>query len=78
MRLHELICLTMFPDPKMQDSLLNPKDRAFIVTHIQKPTELDRVFRKYLGMLQDYKVIDVAATRKEAIMIDSPRYYIFL
>jgi hypothetical protein len=62
----------------MQDSLLNPKNRDFVTKHIQKPTELDRVFKKYLGMLQNYKVIDIKATRNEGMMIDSPRYYIFL
>ena len=62
----------------MNDSLFNPNDRKFVAEHIQKPNELDRVFKKYLGMLQDYKVIDVQSTLKEEIMIDSPRYYIFL
>lgn len=62
----------------MQDSLLNPKNRNFVAQHVSKPTELDRVFKKYLGMLQDYEVINIKATRKEGIMIDSPRYYIFL
>ncbi|KAF2437601.1 hypothetical protein P171DRAFT_449811 [Karstenula rhodostoma CBS 690.94] len=66
------------PDPKMRDSLLNPKDRNFVAQHIQKPTELDRVFKKYLGMLQKYKVIKIEARLNKAIMMDSPRYYIFL
>ncbi|KAL5427451.1 hypothetical protein PMIN07_007805 [Paraphaeosphaeria minitans] len=65
-------------NPKMQDSLLHPKDRDFVIQHIQNPDELDRVFKKYFDMLQDYKVIDIKATLKEETMIDSPRYYIFL
>lgn len=62
----------------MKDSLLHPKNRSFVTTHIQQPHELDRVFKKYLGMLQEYKIIDIKATLKEQEMIDSPRYYIFM
>lgn len=61
----------------MQDSLLNPHHRAFIVKNVF-PNELDRVFTKYRDMLRDYKIIDVEATRNECILIDSPRYYMFI
>ncbi|KAJ4299749.1 hypothetical protein N0V90_004995 [Kalmusia sp. IMI 367209] len=65
-------------DPQMRDSLLNPNDPAFVIKHLQENRELEKVFKKYYGMLEDYKIIDIKAVRAKGEMIDSPRYYIFL
>ena len=61
----------------MQDSLLNPHHLAFIVENVI-PSQLDRVFTKYLDVLRDYKLIDIEITRKEGMLIDSPRYYMMV
>ena len=61
----------------MQDSLLNPHHRTFLVQHIV-PNELDRVFKYYLNTLKTYVLIDVPTTRAQLFLIDSPRYYIFV
>lgn len=65
------------PAPQMQDSLLNPHHRAFIVREVL-PGEVDRLFAKYLGMLERWRVVDVHAVRSTFALLDSPRYYIFV
>lgn len=60
----------------MRDSLLNPRDKAFVIKHLRK--EIDAVFKKYHGMLKDYKIIDIKEEKTKGLMLDSPRYYIFL
>lgn len=62
----------------MQDSLLTPENRAFVIKHLQQHGELDKVFKKYYGMLRNYKVMDIKAVKASGEMADSPRYYIFL
>lgn len=61
----------------MQDTLLHPHHRAHLVEKVL-PGEMDRVFHKYMCMLQDYKVIDIEAARDESSLIDTPRYYMFV
>lgn len=70
--------LTVFPDRRRQDSLLNPKNRVFIVKYFGEDYHYNRVFSTYMQRLRDYKVIDVGATLKEGYMSDSPRYYLFI
>ena len=65
-------------DPHMRDSLLNPVDPVFVIKHLQENRELEKVFKKYYGMLEDYRIIDIKAVRAKGEMLDSPRYYIFL